>query len=220
MLRRRGPGIRKNTARSRPRVSPATSTGTITSVMSSPRASTPSAEDLFEVLLHEHAPMLRVYLKALVADPGLADDLFQETALVAWRRLSDFDHTRPFGPWLRGIARRLLLANTSRDTDRGTASVDPVTIEGLCAIIERRRGDTFDERVSDLRACVAELPPESADLIRRHYWGRATLPQLADGPPSEVERLKKRLQRARGRIAECLERKGWFRQEPTEAAHA
>ena len=35
--------------------------------------------------------------------PGNHVDLFQETMVVAWRRLDDFDHTRPFGPWLRGL---------------------------------------------------------------------------------------------------------------------
>ena len=34
--------------------------------------------------------------------------------LTAWRRLGDYDHTRPFGPWLRGIATRLVLRHRDR----------------------------------------------------------------------------------------------------------
>ena len=67
----------------------------------------PDARKLFETLVREHADMLTVYLRSALGDTSDVDDLFQETMVVAWRRLDDFDQTRPFGPWLRGIARNL-----------------------------------------------------------------------------------------------------------------
>jgi len=49
--------------------------------------------------------MLTVFLRSRVNDEAAVDDLFQETMLVAWKRLDDCDLSRPFGPWLRGLDR-------------------------------------------------------------------------------------------------------------------
>ena len=46
------------------------------------------AETVFEILVRENAGMLTTYLRAVVWDPAVVDDLFQDTMLVAWRRLS------------------------------------------------------------------------------------------------------------------------------------
>lgn len=71
-------------------------------------SSDPTARDLFEVLIRENGDALLVSIRAN-AGREHADDIFQDTVLVAWRRLPDYDRTRPFGPWLRGIARMIAL---------------------------------------------------------------------------------------------------------------
>lgn len=53
----------------------------------------PSARDLFEVLVREHGNALLASIHA-IAGPSHADDIFQDTVLVAWRRLGDYDRTR------------------------------------------------------------------------------------------------------------------------------
>ena len=63
----------------------------------------------FEILVRENTRMLTVFLRSRVKDEAAVDDLFQETMLVAWKRLDDCDLSRPFGPWLRGIAHRLVI---------------------------------------------------------------------------------------------------------------
>ncbi len=68
------------------------------------------ARELFEILMREQSQSLLAYIRSAVRDPGLVDDIWQETMIVAWRRLDDFDRSRPFGPWLRGIAARTVLA--------------------------------------------------------------------------------------------------------------
>ena len=67
--------------------------------------------ELFEILVREHEGKLRSFVGALVRDPGAMDDLVQESFLIAWRNLDRYDRKLPFGPWLRGIARRLCLAH-------------------------------------------------------------------------------------------------------------
>ena len=59
---------------------------------------------VFEVLVREYDQMLMAYIRCLIRDPGLVEDVFQETLITAWRRFEDFDSTRTLGAWLRGIA--------------------------------------------------------------------------------------------------------------------
>src|SRR5829696_5097870 len=111
------------------------------------------AKALFEILVREHAPMLTVYLRSVVRDRGRADDLFQESMLVAWRNLERFDRTRPFGPWLRGIAAKLVLAER-RQAVSGWLLCDAEVLEHIdhrLELVESQRGDTLDEKLHGLR---------------------------------------------------------------------
>ena len=47
----------------------------------------------------------RPICRAGLDDPSAVDDLFQETMLIAWQKITAYDRLRPFGAWLRGIAR-------------------------------------------------------------------------------------------------------------------
>jgi putative ABC transport system ATP-binding protein len=73
----------------------------------------PDAADVFAILVREQSERLLAYLRASVPASSV-DDIFQETVLVAWRRLGDYDRSRPFGAWMRGIARNMVLDFWSR----------------------------------------------------------------------------------------------------------
>jgi RNA polymerase sigma-70 factor (ECF subfamily) len=60
--------------------------------------------DAFGRLVHMHQQGLRAFLRRVGAHD--ADDLAQETFVFAWEHIARFDSTRPFRPWLFGIAWR------------------------------------------------------------------------------------------------------------------
>src|SRR2546423_13159072 len=94
---------------------------------------------VFEILVREHADMLGAYLRTLVGADSSFDDLFQETMLVAWRRLPDYDRARPFAPWLRGIAQVLVMEHARKKRSR------PVTTDPLVLVEIDRRFDLLAE---------------------------------------------------------------------------
>ena len=51
-------------------------------------------ERAFEILVAEYRPMVLSYLRALVHDGHLAEDLTQETMLIAHRKIDSFDSER------------------------------------------------------------------------------------------------------------------------------
>src|SRR5438105_7014997 len=84
--------------------------------------------DLAELhrLYEEHAVYLRAVI-ARVAGPRLeADDLLQETFLVAWKKREIFRAGVPARAWLRGVAIRTVGAARRRARIRRTFGLDEV----------------------------------------------------------------------------------------------
>ena len=106
----------------------------------------------FEILVRENTRTLTVFLRSLLDDEAAVDDLFQETMLVAWKRLDDCDLSRPFGPWLRGIAYRLVLAHY-RKQKRSPLPLSDEVLEIVYEHFENihtHPGDTWDEKIRAL----------------------------------------------------------------------
>ena len=169
----------------------------------------PEALALFEILVRESADSLTAFLRASVDDRASVEDLFQETMLVAWRKIGVYDRARPFGAWLRGIARNLVLAHY-RQVVRAVPFSSEQILEHLdrqMAQIDRQPGDTFDDKIAALRECVARLEPAARETIDMHYRQGKTTEWIAEHLATTRDAIQKRLQRARLQLADCLQRK-------------
>lgn len=169
----------------------------------------PDPVELFEILVREHSRDLQLFLRSVVRDAELADDLFQETLLVAWRRLEDFDRTRSFGAWLRGIARNQAFA-ARRKLGRQAVLVEDEVLEALDKRFEafgRLPGDDLDNRLELLERCLDELTDRSREALRLRYEDELETEQVAEHTESSVFAVRKLLLRARERLGECFDRR-------------
>jgi RNA polymerase sigma-70 factor (ECF subfamily) len=130
--------------------------------------------------------------------------------LTAWQKLSVYDTTRPFGPWLRGIAARLVLAHSRKQQKDLLTCTEPVLafLDHQIQHIDQRPGDTWDEKIATLRQCIDALPPRHRLAIEQRYLESESAKNTAVHLEISLEALKKRLQRARVQLFECLNRKG------------
>jgi RNA polymerase sigma-70 factor (ECF subfamily) len=168
------------------------------------------AEAVFEILVRENADMLMTYLRAVVWQASAVDDLFQETMLVAWRRLPEYNAEKPFGPWLRGIAARLVMAH-ARKAKRDLMICDDTVLEYLDQQVQRisqRNGDTWDDKVAALRECLAAQAETPKEAISLRYLEGLSAKKIAEQLDIAIEAVKKRLQRGRAQLLDCLQRKG------------
>ncbi len=170
----------------------------------------PEPLELFEILVRENADSLTAFLRAAVEDRSTADDLFQDTMLVAWRKLSEYDRTRPFGAWLRGIARNLVMAHYRKNPRQVTLSNERVLeyLDRRVAQVDHQPGDSLDEKVVALTDCIERLAPMYREPIELHYRQSHTSEWIAEHLATTRDAVQKRLQRARLQLAQCLERKG------------
>lgn len=166
-------------------------------------------KSLFEILIRENSDMLLAYLRAGVRDLHAVDDLYQETVLIAWKRLDDYDRDKPIGPWLRGIAGRLMLAYY-RNASKGAMKLDDQALEWLnerFTAVHSMPGDTFHEKLAGLRACIEALPEAYQQPIIMRFKEERGLNEIQSMLNLAKETLKKRLARGKTRLADCLERK-------------
>jgi RNA polymerase sigma-70 factor len=166
--------------------------------------------DLFEILTREHIDSVRAFLLSSLRDAVAAEDVLQETFLVAWRILDRYDRKLPFGPWVRGIAAKLLL-NHRRKLGRSRVHFcdDEVLgrIDGGFRAVQRLHGDTFDEKLDALRECLQHLSGPQRDSIRLHYEHGLHCKEIAARLGIGFEAVKKHLQRGRSALHRCLQRK-------------
>ncbi len=167
----------------------------------------PNARKLFEALVREHADMLTVFLTSVLHNRSDVDDLFQETMVVAWRRLDDFDETRAFGPWLRGIAKKLVLAHHRKRAGCALESAALDRVDSRLGQLSARPGDTWEEKLQVLRACVDSLPEHYRKVVELRYFRQQAVRQVSEVLEVSNAAVKKRLQRARSLVLDCIQRK-------------
>lgn len=169
-------------------------------------------EAMFEILVREHETALLAFVRSGVHDQAAAEDIVQEAFLVAWRKLGEYNESRPFAAWLRGIAQNKILEYVR---DRATANhhVRAFSAQFLTEIAEemgrliRGRGDTLPATLAALRGCLATLPPGDREVVERAYRQGETCRAIAAVLGEGVEWAKKRLQRARRTLRDCIREK-------------
>jgi RNA polymerase sigma-70 factor (ECF subfamily) len=117
-----------------------------------------------------HRTMLKAYVTAIVHDPILAEDTFSDVTLQIVRSWENFDQSKPFPPWARGLARRVALANLRREGRRPLVLEDSV-LEDVAEQLDQAGSESqLEEYKEALHRCLDRLPERNRRLIRLRYF--------------------------------------------------
>jgi len=172
----------------------------------------PGDRELFIHQVREHHAGLRGFVRSLGVDPLWVDDVAQEAFIVAYNRLAEFDHSRDFGAWLRGIARNLVINERRKDARRKRIISDNLT-EVLIASSsatdeeEDEMGDLALVRLNALKECVKGLPEKSLKLLKSRYEDDNSAQDIAEEFSMNPPAVRKALERMRTALRECMEEK-------------
>ncbi|MCG3128738.1 MAG: hypothetical protein CHACPFDD_03629 [Phycisphaerae bacterium] len=166
-------------------------------------------EALFELVVRDNRRGLAAYVRAHVHDWHAADELIQDVFVAAWQHLDQYDHAGPFGAWLRGVARNKVLEYyrnmaTHRRHVRALAPADLAALSSAFQSLVEPAPEAMEECLGALRKCLAALEPRDACVVRASYEEGRSCAEIADGLHEGREAVKKRLQRARARLRECV----------------
>jgi RNA polymerase sigma factor (sigma-70 family) len=126
----------------------------------------------FAELVKRHQSSVRACLRKLTAgNHALADDLSQDTFVLAWRNLKSFRQEARFSTWLYRIATNCWLANARRrheemlgDRDADVADGDDAALSSTSA--DHAAGTTMK---IDLERALARLPEAERAAIVQCY---------------------------------------------------
>jgi len=119
--------------------------------------------DAYRLLLEDLLPVLRRMVRARVYDRESAEDVVQNILLSIHRARHTYRPERPFGPWMRAIARNAMV-DAFRETGRrgerevGVAWIDEIAGEPADPL----QGDALDPR---LQAALERLPDAQREAV-------------------------------------------------------
>ncbi len=114
---------------------------------------------------------------------------------MAWRRLDDFDQTRSFAAWLRGIARHLLWTHHRNRCQLPCTAATFDQLDARLQQIGQQEGDSWSEKLKILDQCVQALPDHYREIVKTRYLQQVAVQHLCDRLSISLAAAKKRLQR-------------------------
>jgi len=147
---------------------------------------------------------LRAFIGSLVRDWHLRDDVFQEVALALFRQREQYDRTRPFGAWARGIAANKILQRKAQD-HRFPVAFAPETIQAVVDAFDAEE-EADSPKAGALRRCIDQLPPRSRALIDQRYEQGIKPAAIAERSGRTLDAVYQALSRVRQVLEDCVGR--------------
>jgi RNA polymerase sigma-70 factor (ECF subfamily) len=145
------------------------------------------------------------YIHFLARDLNDADDLFQQTALIMWKKFDDFDHRRSFFSWACGIA-RLEVVNFLRSRGRQRLYFS----DDLNLMLVEAQEDFLDEELEGRREalakCITKLRERDQELLLECYRADTGVAQAAERRGRSSQSVYNSLRRIRRALFECISR--------------
>ena len=169
-----------------------------------PQAEPAMTRENFSGLIHENHATLTAYARMITGDGVKAGEIVQDTFVTAWQNIGKFDVTRDISSWLRGIVRNKWREACRRGNRE--ISMDEETlaaIESTLTAWQADRPEVFDR----LAHCRGLLPAALADSVTVFYDEQLSAEDASVRLEINPATLRKRLERAREALRQCLQTK-------------
>ena len=158
-------------------------------------------------LVHQHQAGIYRYLRYLGASRELAEDLGQETFVVAFDKGGQVTGGQGAVPvaWLRSVARNLFLVHCRRQRN-SPVRIDSETLDHAEAAwaVEFASGGDGGEHLAALRHCLEHLPPKQRLIVDLQYAQKKSRAEIAAMHGMTEDGVKTLMRRLRASLAQCV----------------
>ncbi len=158
----------------------------------------------FVRLFSRESSVLYAYIRTLLPNRADAEDIFQETSLVAWEKFDDFGPDSKFRSWLCQIALNKV-RNLRRRKHRTAVEFSDNFLSAAVATRDTHH-DALEARAKALEACIEKLRESDRDLLQRRYDSSVSIAELAQQVGKSVDAAYRALSRIRYGLFECINR--------------
>ena len=155
-------------------------------------------------LYSDHQRRLYLYINAMLPNPADADEVFQETNIIIWRKFDQFEPGTDFLAWAYRIA-FLQAKDYCRRAKRSTLCFSPDVMEQISGRITDD-DDALESRRTALEDCKQKLDAEDRELIDRCYAPQAKVEQVAKEFNRQSTSVYRSLRRIRQLLLTCITR--------------
>ncbi|HEY8505099.1 MAG TPA: sigma-70 family RNA polymerase sigma factor [Gemmataceae bacterium] len=159
----------------------------------------------FADCLRREQSRLYGYIHSLVRDLNDADDLFQQTTLILWKKFGEFDRRGSFFAWACGIA-RFEVANFLRGRSRQRLYFSDELNLLLAEAQAELTGGELDERRDALAQCIEKLRQRDRELLEECYGESSGVHEAAGRRGRSPQSVYNSLRRIRRALFECVNR--------------
>lgn len=139
----------------------------------------------FELLLEKHRRPLIHFLRRLVQNDAVAEELAQEVFLRVFKSRGSYQPSAKFTTWLFRIGTHLAL-NWIRDgrKEKSQTSLDKETADGVSRQVPDRRRTAEQElvheaKLGEVRAAISSLPAKQRAAVMMHKYEEMEYAQIA-----------------------------------------
>lgn len=155
-------------------------------------------------LISKHQAALLAYILTLHPNRNEAQDILQETNVVLWQKVGDFQAGTNFKAWAFRIAYLQTLAHLKRSERGNWLGFSSELVETLANEAEPVLED-FEQRHLALRGCLEKLPLKDRQIVHAHYESGRPLAEISAKIGRSVGALKQVLFRVRRALRSCVE---------------
>jgi RNA polymerase sigma-70 factor (ECF subfamily) len=157
---------------------------------------------------------LIAYIRALVGDLDLSEEIFQDVSVIVLQKIEAFDASRDLQAWCRGIARNLILRERDRSRRLKVFANDAIVDLVDAAFEERPEEAALDAHRSLLRRCIGTLAGGSREMLELRYQEGLSLRDIAGRLQRTEGAVQVALSRIRKWLVDCVQRRGQAGLEP------
>jgi RNA polymerase sigma factor (sigma-70 family) len=149
---------------------------------------------------------VRIFLSAHASSADMVDEVLQAVFVACYEKIHVYELRGTFLPWLKGIAKNLLLKELHQRAKYVVAENDAleslIVEEGMASLRgeEERREDSM-RRLED---CLSKLTPRSRELIEEKYTRRAPILKMAQSFQKSESWIAVTLFRIREALRTCM----------------
>jgi len=142
-------------------------------------------------IIQEHGPRVSAYVRSMVRDKSMVDDLVQETFIRVWRYMSSYRGEGSFQSWIISIAHNVVMSAMAKKIDVPTSELQTPSTN-----------DVYED--IDFVSVVAQLPIEQRQAVSLCLVMGFSYQEAADIVKVPIGTIRSRVSRGRDSLREIL----------------
>jgi RNA polymerase sigma-70 factor, ECF subfamily len=159
---------------------------------------------VFSELIAVHRSRVFGYIYAMLHNMSDAEDIYQQTTLLMWQKLDEFEPGTDFGSWALKIA-YYNIKNFQRSAQRRHVFFSDEVMENVAHCYESSVAKMAEDRLDALGDCVRHLSERHQRILRQRYAESISIREIASCEGKSEAAMAMLLSRLRKTVFRCVQ---------------